>query len=477
MEREEYRRIPFEDGQAGSIEELGGAPPLRVNVLTDPSGFVRSWPGTSDWSDFPAAVPNASPVIGMRAWGRRLIYVTKDRKLYSLEGPGIVRELSDSTSATKLEGDGRPIFAVTKGRVFVAGGGRPQYWAGTGLSAQASAAPTATHIAAIAQRLVTNTTDGSGHVRFTDPLEANHLTWPALNFFEAEARPDEAKAVYDTSSELFVWGGSSLQVYQPDANLYFAPIATQTIGLGASHSIIALEDKGAFAWLDQDRHIAIGNGRGSPERPATIAVDRAIAELESVDDCWAFRARLQPYDFLVWVFPSAARAFAFEMGAGKWMELRGWDGQFWAAWPVTSYYFWPEKNAHLVGLATGQIQRLDLAATSQAGQDILCQMVSGFVNHGTQAKKQTVRIRLPVRRGNAPASGSESTVEISARDGTGAYGPVREIGLGLAGDNRPWVEKRIVGRPYVARQWKITFTSDAAAVFGQPEEKIEFLED
>jgi hypothetical protein len=473
---EDFKQIPFAVGQASGLEELGGASPLVVNFLAEPgTDYLRTWPGTSAWSDFDAV--STTDVIGMSDWGPRLVWATKDRNWYSLEAPGFAVSLSDGTATSQIQGDGRPIFARTKSRILVAGGGVPQYWEGTGVSSRVFDAPPMTHIAALALRLVGNTTDGSGNIRFTDPFETNHLTWPELNFFEAEARPDEASAVWENANELFVWGPESLQVYVPDANVYFAPQSTITIGLSAAYSIIPLYESGGFAWLDHERNVVISNGRGAPSYPAVPAVSKTIKQLSTVSDCWAFHVEIPPYDCLVWVFPTEGRAFGFEQNGKRWFELRGHDGNEWVLWPVTSYFYWRAKGLHLVGLADGSIQQLDFTAGTQAGQAIRAKAITGFVDHGTKQRKQTIKVRVPMRRGATAVGTTEPVVELSHRDGLGAFGQPKRLGMGLAGDYKPYVEKRVVGRIYNTRQWMLDLTVSTATVIGPPEEKVELLED
>ncbi|MES2155981.1 MAG: hypothetical protein V4510_12680, partial [bacterium] len=107
--------ISFSSGEAPGLEELGGAPPLVVNALPDATGTIRTRPGVSTWADFPAVVPDASPVIGMYPWGANyLVYVTADRKLWAIGTQGSAVALSDATAATQLPGSGRPTFTEVR---------------------------------------------------------------------------------------------------------------------------------------------------------------------------------------------------------------------------------------------------------------------------------------------------------------------------------------------------------------------------
>ena len=65
--------VTFSGGESPSVDERAGGTPAQVNMLIDAAGALRTRPGISAWDDFPATVPDASPVVGIHAvdliWG------------------------------------------------------------------------------------------------------------------------------------------------------------------------------------------------------------------------------------------------------------------------------------------------------------------------------------------------------------------------------------------------------------------------
>jgi hypothetical protein len=475
--------IDFGAGAAPAGEELGGAPPLTVNMLRDAGGWLSLWPGTTAWSWSPSEIPNASEIIGIYGWQGRLIYVTADRKIFAIITPGLVQELSDATDTdTLLDGGGAPVFAEDQTRVFIAGGGLIQYWdGGSGLSARVPGSPTASHIVFNAGRIVAAWPGRTGTFSFTEPLEALHITvagWDALNFAQAEAAPDPLVALHENSNRIFLFGTTTLQAFAPDPNVAYAPLDALNVGCSAPRSIINVRDAGVFAWLNQDQEFVVGDGSQSDylSRPFLTSTIKALA---TTSDCIGRQIRIGNWDLLVWTFPTEGRTFAYERTTKAWLEVRGYDMALgdWAPWPITAYHYWAEQDVHLVGLATGELLQLTVGATTQAGQLVVGDSITGFINRGTDQPKQTSIIRVPMRRGIGTFGATTSPKgELYYRDDTGSWSSPKLLDFGNAGQYKPFVEKRIVGKPYQRRQWRLRVSGVAASV-GPVEETFEALED
>lgn len=473
-------------GQESGVEQLGGAPPLAVNLLRDKHGWIRLTPGTSAWSWFPTTIPNGSPVIGITDFDNKVVYVTADRRLWTVEAPGLVTALTSTSIPTSyLEGDKRPTFARTRARLFIAGGGGLHWWPGTGYSARLAwaldvygrtAPPPTTHVSAVAQRVVTNSFDDSGLINWTEPLEAQHILsdgWDPLNFAEAESQPDPVIAVHDNSAILYMFGTRTLQAFAPDPNDGFSPLSAINIGCIAPYSIIPLQDRRVFAWLTPNREFVLSNGQAGGEQYLSHpAIASTLADLPTVSDCFGYRQKVLEHDLLVWTFPTLGASFVYDLTSQSWSEQRGRTFGEWTTWPITAYHYWPDKNVHLVGLATGEIAQLDASATTVAGQTLKLEAVSGFQMRPTVC--QTNLVRLPLRRGETTST-TAPTVQLSYRDGTGAWSSPSNLSMGGAGDYRPYVQKRLVGRPYVGRQWRLEMSESVSTTIGPLEEQYEVL--
>lgn len=464
--------IPFNAGQASGMEQLAGAPPAMINSLTDLGGVRRPRPGIATWSGFPSTIPHASPVDAMAVFDGYVVYVTRDRKLWAALD-GTVLSLSDATPTTKLDGGTRPVLLPTRTRLIAVGGGVPQKWSGTGLSARLGGSPpTMSFISGIATRLVGSVADTSGIIRWSGLGESvGHETWDALNFTEAEARPDPLVAVADNTNELFAFGSKTLQVFSPDPTVGFAPGRALNLGLLAPGSFIAVDD--TFAFLDSERRFVITDGRSfSDENVISKPIEATLRPLTAAD-CWGFRMRLDRWDACVWMFPTDGIGYIWNRRSGSWSEWRAFWETGYGAPNITSALAWPEQNLFLVGLSTGQIARLDSMAHTDLGEVLKVELVSGFVDRGTDNYKQCQAVKFTFRRGQT--AGEAPVVQISYRDGLGPFSSPATFSLGQPGDYTPTVEMRSEGT-YRRREWKLEYTSDADLSFVGAREQFRVLE-
>lgn len=457
--------LPFSDGQASGLDALSGAPQVMVNSLVDLAGSRRGRPGISTWSDFPAAIPNASAVDAMAVWDGNLVYVTRDRKVFAWTSSGTVATLSDTTAATKVDGALRPMVLSTRTRAVIVGGGVPQKWTGGSLSARLGGSPTLmTSIVGIASRLVGGVADESGVFVWSGLGDVAHESWDALDFTEAEAKPDVLQRVVDNTNELFAFGSETLQVFSPDPVLGFAPGRALNLGTLSPQSIVAVDDM--FAFLDRERRFVMTDGRGFSDEQSVLSkpLEAALRSLTSVTDCWGFRMRVDRWDAVVWMFPTDGKGFIWNRRSNTWSEWRAFGVSGYTAPTITSAVSWPEEDLFLVGLSTGQIAQLDATAFTDLGAIIKVELVTGFVDHGSDNLKHCKAAKFAFRRGATAQSGTAPLVQISYRDNPGPFGPPATFSLGLAGDYDPILEMRSEGT-YRRREWKLEYTSDAELSF------------
>lgn len=488
--QETTNTIVFGLGGAPALEQIGGAPPLSINMLRDGdrTNYLRLFPGTSAWSDFPTTIPAASEITGITDYAGKIYYMSADRYLRVVDAPGTVTALSTATATTQLAGTARPVFAKTNTRLWIAGGRELSYWVkGDATMSQLASSNVnrTTHIIANDTRLLAPDLDNPDEVLYTDRnilgSEATHLTgWAALNAIRAEARPDDLVAIHENSSEVFLFGKETLQVVAPDPTVAYAAVNSVNVGCGAPYSIISVFDEGSFAWLTNDREIALADGRSVTylSRPDMTSTLRAVS---TVSDCVGYRVKIRNWDILLWLFPTAGKAYAYERQTKTWFQPSGYDtaaGTF-AKLPMTAYHYWAEKDVHLVGLATGDIVKLDTAAAQFAGQPVIGESISGFENAGIEASpKQTLQVTVPMQRGlGTYGQAIPPYVELYYRDAPGAWSQPYHLSLGASEDQAPQFRKRMIGRPYKRRQWRMLVGSGTTAVsIGPMQEVAEILE-
>lgn len=465
--------VVFGNAQESGNAELAGASPLAMNVVTDGRGAVRRRPCITTWSGFPTTIPLAASVIGMHTFGSTLYYVadgaTDFRTIYKVTGGAATRVTDITDNTTYLAGSSRPVFAETAFRLVIAGGEALQDIDSTGASARLGGTPPdCSHVAALANRLfIDDNTSSStiGRIRYSGLGLIGAESWDALNLAAADARPDDIVALRENANELWAFGETSLQIFEPDAIAVIAPGRTQNIGCSAAHSVVRVDD--GFAWLDDQRRFVFSDGRGFEEISGAIA--GTLDGTTTVSDCYGYRVNTDQFDLIAWTFPSDGRTFVWQRDGG-WSQWSGWTTNYgYTLFGAKSHFYWPSQNLHLVGLSTGQIAQLDTSAYSDLGNTVKCEVRTGFLSRETMARKVCRGLRLLLKRGVGTGQ-----IRVSWRDDGGEFGQPVVRTLGTTGDYNPVVELRGLGA-YRQRQWRIEVSDAVEFVLAGAEEEFDVM--
>lgn len=468
--------ISFANQQATGQEALAGAPGVAVNVVVDQTGTVRCRPGIGAAPGVYSGVVDAMGIVGLHTTLSGALYAIGNqstfRSVYRV-GSAAATLLSAGSGPSTMAGSGRPVFAETQLILAIAGQDAMQKIVlATDVSSRIlDDPPFASHVAATSSRLLgnianvaaTNTFDKSV-VRFSDIANGNSSyagleVWTeglgTAGHFSAEADPDPVLAVYQNSSEVFCFGTTSLQIFDPDASSVFAPAVTRELGCAAAYSVIEANQQ--FAWLDDLRRFVMSDGRS--ESVISDPIKKTLDDMVTVSDCFGYRVITGPIDALVWTFPTDGRTFAFQKGSG-WSEWQGWGDSVgnWTQLSVLSHHIAPLSHDNIVGTVSGQIGRLSLDETTDFGARINARVETGYINRGTDERKHCKNVRVALRRGQSATS---STATLCWRDQPGAWGGALNIDLGALGDTEIVVELRSLGI-YRRRQWKFEFSGTDA---------------
>lgn len=467
--------IRFGNVQGSSFEELGGASPVAMNVLTDGTGTVRRRPGITNTI---AVDPNGLDGVFVTQDGTRYAVGSGGgapfRAIYRMTGAGPI-QISGLGGSNALSGSGRPVFAETEQMLTIAGGAwihRVDF--GTDLCVPLSTqAPMATHVAANSLRLLANNLDSTSRnmVNYSDapndamPMGSQYVRWtPGDKYFDptgteqfstagefgAEAKPDWVVAVYEDSAEIFVFGREILEIWAADPTNVYSRVTAREYGCSAPYSVIRTD--AAFAWIDHARRIVTGDGRSI--QVISDPIKGALDSMASVADAYGFRMITGPYDAMVWTFPSDGRTLCYQPQAG-WSQWSGWDGQNWTLMPITSRAFDSTNAVDVVALRTGKVGELDLLASDDDGQMIRAFVRTGFDDKKTSRRKKCNNVRLTLRRGQSQREGTLAS--LCYRDDLGDWSDPIYIDLGLSGDSFPVVQFNGLGH-YRTRQWQFEFT-------------------
>lgn len=459
--------IDLSGGQVSTADTMSSAASSVVNWQTDVAGINRVRPGLVTYT---TTGLGSAALIGLYRFKTYIIGVDSDRKIYALpdSAPTAWTSLSDATSATKLDGSRRPVFAEDPSDLFIVGGGSIQKWTGTGLTARLGAGPQASHIVNLGQRLVANDLTSPGRVLWSDLGDGSDGTWQALSFGTAEARPDPIVSISENTAELILKGSSTLETWaiSPDALSPFERIVTINVGELAPYSNIRWGNDYAFLAQDDGRRCFVkSNGRGF--EVLSEAIDKDLAELSTVDDCFGFREDTKQFACLVWAFPTEGRTFVYDYRTKKWGERKYYDGvAFNTTWPVSCHAYWPAQNLNLVGASTGAaVYQLDPTVRSDLSGTLLSERITGWTDHGSPNTKRSVRVRVTMRRGTAPLGGVDGQIEVAVDNDGKGFGQFRTISTGQPGDRRSHVDLYFGGIFQRRRYWiRYSGTDDVSIV-------------
>lgn len=470
--------IPFTQ-QASGLDELTGATRLAMNVVVQGEA-VRKRPGlaflgTGDASD----ADDEKPVLGLFVTTAGSVYGVQERAplrhLFLVGTNGELQSLSTGI-AGDLRGTERPTFAETEALLVVAGGREPQkVILSTNRSSRlAGDPPMSTHVAASYSRLVLN--DASGDVRaqfwYSDVAlgtsYTGHETWNSgdADVKQVTGSPDALVALAENSSELFLWGTNSLQTWAPDTDQVYTTVSTVTYGCSAPYSIVRSDEN--FAWLDQRRRIVMGDGRNVVV--LSDPIQNVLDGMDSVSGAYGYRVVDGWLDALVWSFDDG-RTFAFQKGGGwaQWGE--GTNGL--TPFRVTAHARSWQRN--YIGTSDGVVGTISVRNTTDFGDPVQAEVVTGFLDRGTTRTKQCRSVRLVLRRGDTTTE--EPYGFLSWRDDLGPWEPPVQVSFGQSGDSSIVVVLRCLGYPYRRRQWRFTFGGSEELVLASALEEFEVLED
>lgn len=486
------KAIDFGNKQQSGQESLGGASPVAINVVTDANGVVRRRPVVQAYSGFGSSVIDSRGIEGVWFSNLGTLYAVASppaglsagqRQFYKVTSGGGQNLSAADPDDPRLEGFGRPVFAETEMLLVVAGGEnmmKIEMLDNDAISVLAGPSPQSTHVLPNNSRLLGNASlQGETTVQYSGVFSgttsfAGAETWTlggigVSGFFSAEARADPVTAIYENTNEIFVWGSSSLQIFQPDGTLTYAPVAAREFGLPAPYSVIKIDQQ--FAFLDHLRRFILTDGRAVEDLGEDL--QQTLDDMTTVSDCWGARVKVGPVDCLVWTFPTEGRTFAYQAGGG-WSQWQGSNSSNgWGLWPVKCHHTRRDDKANIVGTTDGKVGELVMGSADDFGTTITAQVETGRLTRGTLNRKQCKAVHVHIERGETTAT-VEPLAFLQFSDTPGIWSDMIPLGLGLSGDRRPVIPLRTLG-VYRDRAWRFTFSAAEDLVLARVEEEYEVL--
>lgn len=430
--------------------EIGnsGYATLLKNAVIDEAGCNISRPGLSTFGQ----TGEIYSVDGLYYFSSSLISVDSNRDIYSVTSGGVATKINTSS----LDGANRPVFSDDGSIMAVVGGGTPQSWAGSGnLVNMAGSPPDCNFMNYLDGYWLTHILNDQ-ECRLAGPTAALRISWDSSDFFQAEGLPDDISAQAVLLREFYTMGARSTEIFANygDSVTPFRRAFFIDKGIIAPYSIVQADN--TLWWLDSDRRFIRMEGR----TPTMISgpIDREIRDLTTVSDCWGCKIDIGGFYLIAWTFPTEQRTFVYDYRSGQWNEWKTFAGGSDTRFKMGSYVYVSDWDQHLVGDATnGNIFELSFSNHSDGSDVRRFVRQTGFIDHGTPARKRSNYYDFTVKRGVGAVGGTEPLMMIRVQDDDKPWSDEKHYSLGNIGDSDTVVRVRMRGI-YRRRRLEIAVT-------------------
>lgn len=316
-----------------------------------------------------------------------------------------------------VAGSDRADMAISMTELAILSGGTIYVSAGTTIAAATDVdfPSSITSVAVNSQRLIL--TAGDGRFWYSSVLDFDNLT--ALNFYTAEASPDDLVAVRTWGEQILLFGNKTVEIWYAEPSNADDPFsrASSVVATGClARDTISITDKGPI-WIAPDRTVRVLMGVNA-EVISPPWLTRALASVSAADIiCSSYEAESQ----LFYCVNAPTFCAVLNVTAGSWHLRKSGTGEAWD-WAYILTALGKQYVAKRTGPAFMELSR-DYPTDEQADADTL----------GTTIRRE-FSAHVPVESG-APALGAvilESSKGIGRASGPGSA-PVAK--LRISNDN------------------------------------------
>jgi hypothetical protein len=437
---------------------LDEAPSINVRPGLDTKGTLNS----------------RAPIDGMYYWAEEdLIAVVSNGDIWGVP-PTSFSAFNMSIDRVSINAGTRPSIAKGEGFLYIANGGKIAY---TDLSTtlafigDSDAPKSVTHIVMLDGYLIAN----NGTQRFYFAEVDDPQTWSALDFASAKSKPDAIQALYEFGGELYIFGKTSLEIWENDGQTPFARVGGGAFNTGCIAPYSVVETDNGVIWLSNRRKFARFKGRDI--ETFNTAYDKEIQGYPNISDCTADRIDINGKTFLIFHFNTANKTLYYNVDIDQWGEWGSWDSASgsYNRWLGNCHAFVTSTGQHIVGSRKpdGRFFHLSSEYKDDDGTDIRLCVQSGHINYGTNKKKRNHSFTMRAKRGEGVGS-SEPKMMLRYRDDNREWSNEQLLGFGKTGEYFNHIRKLRQGI-YGTRQYEFSATAAVGWTFSEAKEEIEVL--
>lgn len=415
----QWADIPFDENLFQNSDEtvLSAAMANIENGYQNEGGHQSRFPGLNSW-----VTGLGGKKTYLTKFRNNLIAATDQGKIWRIDSMGN----KEDVTGVPLSGGRRVIFSETDDELVMAAGGPILRLASDRTEVLSEDAPETTHVAFVDGYLIA-IEPFSGRWQYSEP--GQYRTWPALNVFTAESRPDDLNSVVVSPyRELLLCGEDSIEQFERQASstVPFFRRWTSGDGLFAPYTMLTVKE-GNFG-INTNREFVRISSQITSVRSNEIGLK--LEEIDDWSEAWTEQVIVKGQKFIILQMPNATNqygtmgvTFVYDYRAERWTTLFGWDDDLGlpVRWPGWSHQaLW---NRQYVGVADGVAE---LSADYRTNLGVTQRMLgrTGHVDKWSYTRINGLRFRF--KRG------------VSTGD------PTARIGLRVKRDNRafgPWIWK------------------------------------
>lgn len=461
---------PYENVDDVQVDQWAATIIDFVPVIVEGKLHLVKRPGLTPWLNLGTGLP----IDGLYWFDKKRVAlaVSAGRVWKIIDNGGTNVELLGSTALLK---SALVTFADDGNRCVMANGGPMVHTDLSSLSAMADpdAPQRVSHVAILDGYLHGNSVE-TGRNYFSSVTDI--LDWNALDFFEAEARPDDIVAMKEAYRELIVLGRESVEFFANDGVTPFSRISgsAQPFGTEAPYSLAQIGP--SWMWLDHKRRLVTMEGRAV--QAVSSPYDRVIQEMASVDDAIGYTVSISGYPIYLLNFPTARTTLAYNYETKQWHKWGYWDRDraIYQRFRGQTYCYARSWNAHLIGdYKTGIIYKASRNVYTDAGNPIRSLIRTGHISHGAEFTKRSNVLRVHAKRAQGNADVEDPQLMLRRRvDGGPRWSNERWKSLGKVGEHRPYLDWRRNG-VYRRCQYELIHSDPSDCILTGAQENIDIL--
>lgn len=283
---------------------------------------------------------------------------------------------------------------------------------------------------------------------------ANGTSWDALDFANAESKPDRIQKVMEYLGELVVFGDLSTEFWGAGGSDFdFTKIqgADLDLGLAARASAAKVDNGIAFLAKSPDGEVFAVKLMGHQiEKISTPDLDTIINSFSVVTDATGHAYMHGGHAFYQLNFPAAGQSFCYDALTGIWSARKSFNQSRHRAEFAAQYL----AKTILTDASNGRLYKLNRDTYSENGDPIEGEIIGEHWDSELErASIDCIRLDMEVGSGIASGQGSDPQMMLSvSKDGGKTFGTERWRSAGKIGDYRRRVEWRRFGH---SRRWTV----------------------